>query len=164
VVRQLLEGELRSRSPEERTRVLSGASAPAAAVFGLPDLQAPQRVEGDRSLAVRHALVLLMSELVREGPIALVVDDLHWADGASLRWLAHLAWRLERLPTLIVGAARTGEPGEEDDVLAELAAAPGTRVLRPNMLSAGAVAALANTTLNQVEVQLRGSAGWTRAA
>ena len=34
VVRQLLEGELRSRSPEERALLLGGASAPAAAVFG----------------------------------------------------------------------------------------------------------------------------------
>ena len=85
VVRQLLEGELRSRSPKERARLLGGASAPAAAVFGLPELQAPLPVEGDRSLAVRHALVLLVGELARERPVALVVDDLHWADGASLR-------------------------------------------------------------------------------
>ena len=93
VVRQLLEGELRSRSPEERARLLSGACAPAAAVFSLPDLQAPLLVDPDRSLAVRHALVLLVGELARERPVALVVDDLHWADGASLRWLAHLARR-----------------------------------------------------------------------
>jgi DNA-binding CsgD family transcriptional regulator len=153
VVRQLLEGELRSRSPERRARLLSGACAPAAAVFGLPDLQAPLLVDPDRSLAVRHALVLLVGELARERPVALVVDDLHWADGTSLRWLAHLARRLDELPALIVSAARTGEPGEEDAVIAELAAAPGTRVLRPGALSADAVAALANTTLDQVAVQ-----------
>ena len=102
---------------------------------------------------MRHALVLLVGELAREGPVALVVDDLHWADGASLRWLAHLARRLDGLPALIVSAARTGEPGEEDAVLAELAAVPGTRVLRPGALSADAVTALANTTLDQVAVQ-----------
>jgi DNA-binding CsgD family transcriptional regulator/tetratricopeptide (TPR) repeat protein len=104
-------------------------------------------------LAVRHALVLLVGELARERPVALVVDDLHWADAASLRWLAYLARRLDELPALIVGAARTGEPGEEDAVLAELAVAPGTRVLRPGALSADAVAVLANTTLHQVTVQ-----------
>ncbi len=150
VVRQLLEGELRSRSPEERALLLGGASAPAAAVFGLPDRELPLLVEGDWSLMVRHALVLLVGELVRERPVALVVDDLHWADGASLRWLAHLARRLDELPALIVAAVRTGEPVEEDAVLAEMAAAPGTRVLRPSALSADAVTALANTTLDHV--------------
>ena len=146
----MLEGELRSRSPEERALLLGGASAPAAAVFGLPDRELPLLVEGDWSLMVRHALVLLVGELVRERPVALVVDDLHWADGASLRWLAHLARRLDELPALIVAAVRTGEPVEEDAVLAEMAAAPGTRVLRPTALSADAVAALANTTLDHV--------------
>ena len=150
VVRQLLEGELRSRSPEERALLLGGASAPAAAVFGLPDRELPLLVEGDWSLMVRHALVLLVGELVRERPVALVVDDLHWADGASLRWLAHLARRLDELPALIVAAVRTGEPVEEDAVLAEMAAAPSTRVLRPSALSADAVTALANTTLDHV--------------
>ena len=76
VVRQLLEEELRSSSPEERARLLGGASAPAAALFGLPDFHAPRPVEEDRSLAVRHALVLLVEELTRERPAALVVDDL----------------------------------------------------------------------------------------
>lgn len=37
----MLEGELRSRSPEERALLLGGASAPAAAVFGLPDRELP---------------------------------------------------------------------------------------------------------------------------
>jgi predicted ATPase len=160
VVRQLLERELRSRSPEERARLLTGASAPAAAVFGLPDREASRPAEGeplladpDRSLGVRHALVLLVGELARERPVVLIVDDLHWADGASLRWLAHLARRLAELPVLIVTAARAGEPGEEDAVLAELAAAPGTRVLRPRALSVDAVTSLANTRLNQVAVR-----------
>jgi predicted ATPase len=117
------------------------------------DLQGPLLVAGDRSLAVRHALMLLVSELAREHPLALVIDDLHWADGASLRWLAYLARRLDELPALIVAAARTGEQGDEAAVLAELATAPGTRVLRPGALSADAVAALASTTLDQVAVE-----------
>ena len=153
VVRQLLERELRSRSPEDRARLLGGASAPAAAVFGLPDREAPLLAEGDRSVAVRHALVLLMGELARERPVVLVVDDLHWADRASLRWLAHLARRVDELPALIVAAARTGEAGDEDAVLAELAAGPGTRVLCPGALSTGAITALASTMLNQVAVE-----------
>ena len=153
VVRQLLEGELRSSSPKERARLLGGASAPAAAVFGLPDRQAPLVAEGDRSVAARHALVLLVGELAREHPVVLVVDDMHWADRASARWLAHLARRVDELPALIVAAARTGEPGDEDAVLAELAAGPGTRVLRPGALSPDAVTALASTILDQVAVE-----------
>jgi DNA-binding CsgD family transcriptional regulator len=45
---------------------MGGATAPAAAVFGVPDLQGPLLVGGDRSLAVRHALMLLVSDLASQ--------------------------------------------------------------------------------------------------
>ena len=40
----------------------------------------------------------------------LVVDDAHWADPPSLRWLGHLARRIDALPLLLLLAVRSGEP------------------------------------------------------
>src|SRR5262245_29703921 len=52
VVRQLFEALV--ADPEQRERVLAGAAAPAAAVFGSPD--AATTAEGDVSFAALHGL------------------------------------------------------------------------------------------------------------
>ena len=51
----------------------------------------------DPSFAVLHGLYWLCANLAADRPMALVVDDAHWADGASLRFLAFLLPRLEEL-------------------------------------------------------------------
>jgi predicted ATPase len=40
------------------------------------------------------------------------VDDAHWADGASLRFLAFLLPRLEELHVVVLLGARPAEAGE----------------------------------------------------
>ena len=71
-----------------------------------------------------HGLYHLTANLARRRPLALLVDDAHWADGASLRFLAYLGNRLSRVPVLLLVAARPlGEPGGAAvaDMLAEVA-------------------------------------------
>ena len=41
------------------------------------------------------------ANLAAEGPLLLAVDDLHWCDRPSLRFLAYLARRLEGMPVLV---------------------------------------------------------------
>ena len=53
---------------------------------------------GDAMHAAARGLVWLVSNLAERGPAVLVVDDVHWADAPSLRWLALLARSLEELP------------------------------------------------------------------
>ena len=45
----------------------------------------------------------------RSMPLALLVDDAHWADEHSLRFLAYLEARIEELPACAILAVRTGE-------------------------------------------------------
>ena len=45
-------------------------------------------------------------------PAILCLDNLHWADRASLEWLAYLGTQLRGLPLLIVGAGRNDEGAE----------------------------------------------------
>ena len=40
----------------------------------------------------------------------LVVEDVHWADEATLDWLAHLGRRLAELPVLLVLTFRDDDP------------------------------------------------------
>ena len=59
--------------------------------------------------ATLHGLFWLAANLCAERPLLLVVDDAHWADAASLGWLAYLARRVDTLPLLVLLAVRTGE-------------------------------------------------------
>jgi hypothetical protein len=52
------------------------------------------------------AVAELIGAVAEEQPLALLVDDLHWADPASGALLSGLAARLERCPVLLLTAAR----------------------------------------------------------
>lgn len=54
------------------------------------------------------------AELARHKPLALVLEDLHWCDAASVDLLAALARRRDPAPLLVVGSLRPiGSAGEE---------------------------------------------------
>ncbi len=74
--------------------------------------------------------------------MAIIVDDLQWADAPSLRFLAYLAERLRNLPIALVVAARAGEPSADPPALAGLRRSAGERLLRPAPLSDGGSAEL----------------------
>ena len=56
------------------------------------------------------------------------MDDVHWADAPSLRWLSHLAARIDGLPTALLLAVRNGP--DEPALLDELRACPAARSCR----------------------------------
>lgn len=55
------------------------------------------------------ALVELIGELSSGEPLMLVIEDLHWADAMSARFLAFLGRRIHSLPILVVGSLRPEE-------------------------------------------------------
>ncbi len=59
-------------------------------------------------LRIHRALADLLDQLARERPVVLLVDDVHWADEASLELLDHLVRRPPAAPHLLVLAARPG--------------------------------------------------------
>jgi DNA-binding CsgD family transcriptional regulator len=138
VVRQVLEGALRGRA-------LGAAATPASALLGAQSRSSAALAPAEQDEpSLVHALYWATADLAAEGPLCVAVDDAHWSDAASLRWLAYLARRLDELPVALVVAARTGEPGAPQtllDALAEQARAAGT-LLRPSALSAPASEAL----------------------
>jgi len=66
-----------------------------------------------------------------------VVDDAHWADGASLRFLAFLLPRLEELRAAVLLGARPAEAGESQELLAALMMDPATEVVTVAPLTTG---------------------------
>ena len=49
-----------------------------------------------------HGLYWLAANAAARQPALLLIDDLHWGDAPSLRWLDHMARRLEGLPLALV--------------------------------------------------------------
>jgi DNA-binding CsgD family transcriptional regulator len=141
VVRQLFEGAL--TDPQTRAHALTGAAAPAAPVFA--DIAGEGAGEG--SFAILHALFWLVLNLGAQRPLLLAVDDLHWCDRPSLRFLAYLSRRLEDLPVLLVTTLRTAEPGTDPALLAELVHDPATDGLALQRLTPEGSAALVRSVL-----------------
>ena len=135
VVRQLFEPHLLADGL--RARVFSRAGEEAATVLGMPRAGAGQ--EGSEStFAALHALYWATVNLSAESPLLLAVDDLHWVDGPSLRFLGYLARRLEGLPVLIVASLRPSEPGVDETLLGELTGDPAALRFSPRPLTADA--------------------------
>ena len=93
--------------------------------------------------------IALMSELEAPAPTVMVLEDIHWADEATLDVLRLLARRLEAIPTLVLASYRDEQLHRTHPlriVLGELPAggAVGRHELRP--LSRSAVARLAEDT------------------
>lgn len=132
VARQLLE-------PAITDDMLCAAAAPARAVFDL----ASDHSEG--SLAVLHALYAVTAQLASERPVLLAIDNLQWADGPSLRYLAYVARRMSGMPAVIAATMRTGEEHEISDLVAEIAWDTGTVLLRPQPLTEDATSNLVAT-------------------
>ncbi len=108
--------------PEQLGELISGrvATGPAA-------VQATA-VQYERFDAVADVLTAVGANR----PVAVLLDDLQWADAASLELLGHLAGRLPA-GVLVVATLRQMEVGRTDavtDVLATIARRPGSRRLR----------------------------------
>jgi hypothetical protein len=91
-----------------------------------------------------HGLYWLLVNAAGAGPVLVAVDDLHWADQASLRYVSYLASRLEGVPVGLVLSWRAGETGSAAEYLTRLEQAAAGSVVHPAALSAdGARAVLA---------------------
>ncbi|MBV9004897.1 MAG: AAA family ATPase, partial [Solirubrobacterales bacterium] len=145
VVRQLFEPVRLATAEREWAQLLDGAAGLAARVFDGGEIS---RVQDDAPYATLHGLFWLAANLAAERPLVVVVDDVQWADPPSLRWLAHLAHRLQGLPILLVLARRTGPDSRSAALLDELRAA-ARPVLRPGTLSLEATAALVRGWLGE---------------
>ena len=138
-VRQLLEPTIAKASDGERKRLFEGAAGLSAPLFAGSAAAQPSPLP-DSAFSVLHGLYWLLNNLAGECPVALCVDDLHWADTESLRFLNYLAPRLDGLSLLVLASTRTGENVTAD--LARLFAGPETIVLRPEPLTIDATTKL----------------------
>ena len=143
VVRQLFESLLASASADRRAAWLQGAARRAAPLLGIGSIDAA----GNDPLAHFHALYWLVANVAEDGPLVLSLDDVHWADPNSLRFLQFLLPRLTDLSVLAAVATRAAEPGTDREPIDALATDPLTVCIRPAALSDSAVEELIGSEL-----------------
>ncbi|WP_030643278.1 ATP-binding protein [Streptomyces flaveus] len=146
VVRQLLQPALLSLLPEEAREYLGDWYDIAGPALGIAEPQAdnadPQYVCDGLVAAVRR-----LSR--RQWPLVLLVDDAHWADQETLRWLAAFAERLDDLSVLVVVARRPGEVSGDSARLLDAVAAAGRPVPTLSALTPDATAGLTRATVGR---------------
>ncbi|HKA95890.1 MAG TPA: AAA family ATPase, partial [Streptosporangiaceae bacterium] len=144
IVRQLFEPLLASATPDLRAELLAGPAALTKPLFGAPQPAGSQDAAAEGSFAILHGLYWLAANVALQRPTLLAIDDLHWADTPSLRWLLYLTRRLEGVPLLVVAGTRSPEgEGHDPMLVAELIADPEAAAIRPGPLGRASIAVLA---------------------
>ncbi|GAB2725303.1 AAA family ATPase [Kitasatospora kifunensis] len=147
VLRQLVEPLLARADPARRERLLSGPAELASYALRVDGADGGAGLSPEASLGVLHSLYWLMVHVADDGPLALVVDDAHWADVPSVRWLEYLARRVRGLPLLVVLATRPDAGTQVESLLERIGAQPHCCPVELPALATDSVAALVRTRL-----------------
>jgi DNA-binding CsgD family transcriptional regulator len=94
----------------DRDDLLAGAARLADVALGLRS--APSEVFAANPGAMGaclHGLYWALANLAGNEPYLVAVDDVHWADGPSLRWLGYLATRVDDIPVLLAVGLNTAD-------------------------------------------------------
>lgn len=148
IARQLFEPLLLALDDEDRAGLLSGSAGLCEPVLGPEPPVSPSGGPGS-AFAPLHGLYWLAVNASDRAPLVLSIDDLHWSDRPSLRFLEYLCGRLEGLPILVAAAFRPTEPGASRPVLASVAPGPLARRLELRPLSGKGSTALVRRELGQ---------------
>jgi DNA-binding CsgD family transcriptional regulator len=142
VVRGLLASVVAGMSAASRAELAQGPARLALSLLAYRDVAVGRADPG----ALLYGLYWLVVELALESPVFLSVDDAHWADEASLRWLEYLSARITDVGIVLAVSRRTdGAPVQ----LQALAAHGSCLVLRPAPLSRRGCAAVLASALGR---------------
>ncbi|MFI2428214.1 ATP-binding protein [Streptomyces sp. NPDC018955] len=127
-----------------------------SARHALPAL-APDRVDGDTAPGATYpalnGLYWLAANLMADRPLVLALDDVHWCDERSLRWLDFLLRRADGMPLLVALAQRTASERTAGPALTDLVAHHRHLALHVPALSARDVETLVRRTFPEAPPQ-----------
>jgi DNA-binding CsgD family transcriptional regulator len=100
-------------------------------------------------LAVSHGLFTVMAGAAETRPTLLAIDDLHWADTASLEFVLYVLHRLDELPVGLVMTRRPDTVAEPSEALDRIASHPRVRIESLAPLGLGAIEELAREAFGE---------------
>lgn len=142
---QLFEQPWTVADVSRRRELSEGAAAPATALLeGRLSEQLP--AAGDHGYPLIRGLYGLARKLSVASadqpsarPLAILVDDLHWSDRPSLRFLAYLAARVDDLPVMLIATVRRGEQLADPAAFSALRGGSASTLIRLKSLSSDGV-------------------------
>ena len=127
----------------ERTALLSGAAALTEPLF---EASAPDPGD-EQAFSVFHGLHWLSAGLAERAPLLIALDDAHWCDLPTLRFLLYVLQRLDELPIALLVTTRPTEDGEQAKLARRIARHRLTDRAQLAPLTQDAVAALVRDVL-----------------
>jgi DNA-binding CsgD family transcriptional regulator len=106
---------LRSRDPADVARLTSGLPSLGALIEWL-DLRPPVSAPEAFKVRAQDAFATLIARIGADDPVVLALDDLHWADQASLEVLQYLCLDLPDTPLLLVATTRPDEAERRPEI------------------------------------------------
>ncbi|SED81361.1 AAA ATPase domain-containing protein [Streptomyces sp. Ag109_O5-10] len=147
VVRQLMQPSLARMDESELRAFLGSWYDTVAAVLGL---EARGHAPAPDPTGVREGLDWVMTRLtVKKAPVVLLLDDLHWADAESLKWLTSFVPRVDDLPLLLVVAYRPDDLPPEGGELRTVVGHHGDRPHELELLTAEGVAQIVRAEVGE---------------
>ncbi|NQW16989.1 MAG: AAA family ATPase [Chloroflexi bacterium] len=130
----------------ENARDLAAAMPEFASLLNHADLT-PSETRESSQFQLFDAFTRLLKAAASDAPLIVVLDDLHWADAATLGLLEFMSAEIESSQIMVVGTARTVDPtifGRLASTLAELARSRGFSRVELDGLSRDEVSRLTN--------------------
>ena len=137
---------------DERDALMSGAAALSEPLFAAGE--GASGAGGESEFPLLHGLHWLTANASERAPLLLVVDDAHWADPPSLRFLIYLLQRLDELPIAMLVTARPRQPGPQGGLTAQIAGHELATVFPLQPLSEDGVAQLVRLEVEGADDEL----------
>jgi DNA-binding CsgD family transcriptional regulator len=95
-----------------------------------PKLTLPPETDQEYRLELFSSYTETITRLCQRGPVAMVLEDLHWSTPETRLMLSHLIRNTDGLPLLVMGTMRNNTPDRSEDLavaVADLYRLPGIR-------------------------------------
>jgi len=102
--------------PAERTTVTDGLPSLGRLLEGLTQTDETAGDTDTERMRLYQSIALLLGRLAAEQPLLLAVDDLHWADPATIELLSFLQAEVSSLPIGLVVAYRPGDIADRPEI------------------------------------------------
>jgi DNA-binding CsgD family transcriptional regulator len=154
VASQLFERRIAQVGEAERRELLAGAAELARPVLAPDGNGDPPKIDllaGVAWYPQLRGLYWLTANLAAARPLLVLVDDAHWADAPSLRWISYLIARLDDLAALLILGMRDVDSDlpNADLLPAIVSAVPPERTVHPEPLTEAGAKSMVRATLGE---------------